>query len=599
MMKKFLSGLIFAVFLMSACTVFALTDGTAETAAYDLSEYFSSRDLSGEWDESEATAIDLNNENGVTITEAGVYVLSGTMRGTVTVSAGDSDKVQLVLKGAAITAENSAAIYVENADKVFITLADGTENTLTVQSFDASSDIDAVIYAKDDITLNGSGALTIVSANHGIVGKDDLKITGGTYTITAEGRGIDANDSVRIADGNITIVSGKDGIRAKNDEDADKGYVLIAGGSFDITAGGGAANGETHTADMAMGFRGGWNTQTTSTDTSSTKGIKASSQVIILDGSITVDAADDAFHTDGSLTVNGGTLNARSGDDGMHANNTLTINAGNITISQSYEGLEATAIVINGGDISVTASDDGVNSSGGNDQSGYWRNDMFASDGSSITINGGSLYVNAQGDGIDANGDLYMNGGSVVVSGPTNSGNGALDYNGSAVITGGTIIAASASGMAENFGSGSTQVAVMVTLNGNAGAITVSNASGSELFRGNVEKSYQCVVISSPDLAVGETYTVSNASSSAQVTPSSIVSGSGSGMGGFGGGFGGGKNGRGGWNGQQQMPDGQQTPDGQQMPDAQQIPNDLFTPGGQMPGGQMPGGQMPGGGHRK
>ena len=596
-MKKLLTILMFSVFLLSTCTVFALTGVEAEETAYNLSDYFSNRDLSGAWDAGEATAIDLNNQNGILITEAGAYVLSGEMRGTVTVSAGDSDKVQLVLNGVDITGENTAAIYVENADKVFITLAEGSQNTLTVSSFDGSSEIDAVIFAKDDITLNGTGSLTIVSANHGIVGKDDLKIAGGTYLITAEGRGIDANDSVRIADGNFTIVSGKDGIRAKNSENSEKGYVLIAGGTFEITAGGGSANGETHTENMMMGFRGSWNGQVSaSTDTASTKGVKASGQLIILDGNIAIDAADDAFHTDGNLTVNGGTLNAKSGDDGMHADSTLTINAGNITISQSYEGIEAAAIVINGGDISVTSSDDGLNSAGGSDQSGFWRNDMFSSDGSSITINGGSLYVNAQGDGIDSNGDLYVNGGFIVVSGPTSSGNGALDYNGSAVITGGTVIAAGASGMAENFGSSSTQVAILVNLSGSADTITVSGADGSALFSGTVEKAYQCVVISSPDLSIGETYTVSNASTSTQVTPSSTISGSGSGMGGFGGGFNGGfggRDGRGNWG------DNRQAPDDQQAPDSQQIPNDLFNPGGQMPGGQMPGGWGQHGGGRR
>ena len=586
-MKKLLTILVFAVFLLSTCTVFALTDSRAESA-YDLSEHFTNRDLSGDWDATKAIYLDLNNQSEVSITEEGTYVLSGSMQGSVTVNADDSAKVQLVLNGASITADGTAAIYVAQADKVFITLADGTQNTLTSTAFSEGDSIDAVIFSKDDITLNGSGTLIIVSADNGIVGKDDLKITGGTYVITAEGRGIDANDSVRIADGSFTITAGKDGIRAKNDEDTSKGYVLIAGGSFDITAGGGAENGETHTEQMMMGFRGNWSngqTSTASSDTASTKGVKASGNLIILGGSFNIDASDDAFHTDSDLTVNGGTITAQSGDDGMHANNTLTINDGVITISQSYEGLEGTAIVLNGGDIRVTASDDGINSAGGNDQSGFWRNDMFASDGSCITINGGNIYVNAQGDGIDSNGDLAVNGGTTVVSGPTNSGNGALDYNGSGVITGGTVIAAGASGMVQGFSNGSTQVSILVSLNGSAGNITVTDATGNTLLSGTVEKNYQCVVISSPDLAIGQTYTVSGGSASTQVTPSSTVSGSSGMTGGFGGGMrqGGGK---GGW-GNQQAPD-----NGQQMPgNSQQIPNDLYVPGSQAPNGQ----QMPGG----
>ena len=576
-MKKIVSILLFCILALTGCAA------VSAESDIQLSDYFTDRDLAGTW--SDAETIDLTGQTAVNITKEGVYQLSGTMNGAVTVSTDDTAKVQLVLDGVSITAETGAAIYVEKADKVFITLADGTENTLTSLAFDADGGIDGAIFSKDDLTLNGTGSLTVVSANHGIVGKDDLKITGGTYTITAEGRGLDANDSVRIADGSFTILSGKDAIRAKS-EDEGKGYVLIAGGTFDLTVNGGAANGEAHTDDMMMrGFgRGGWgqyNSTATEEDTaSSAKGIKAKQRLIILDGAIAVNSADDALHTDGDLTVNGGSIILQSGDDGMHADNALTVNGGVIRITESYEGLEAATVTLNGGDITVRASDDGINSSGGNDGSGYWRSDMFASDGSSITINGGTLYISADGDGIDANGDLTVNGGAIVISGPTNGGNGALDYNGAAAINGGTLIAASASGMAETFGGSSTQVSFMVNLTGSAGTITLTDGSGATLLAGDVEKNYQCVVISSPDLQVGETYTVSNASASAQVNVTA-VSGGGSGNWGMGGGHGG-------WNRQQQMPGGQQ-----QMPD-----NMPQMPGGQMPGGN-PGWGNPGGGRRK
>ena len=463
-MKKPLTILVICILALSACLTGSAEDGI------DLSDYFSNRDLSGAW--SDAQAIDLSGQTAVRITEEGAYLLSGEMQGTVTVSADGKAKVQLVLSGVTITAENNAAIYVEQADKVFITLAEGAQNTLISTAFDESSNIDGVIFSKDDLTLNGSGSLTIQSANHGIVGKDDVKITGGTYAITAEGRGIDANDSVRIADGSITIISGKDAIRAKSDEE-NKGYVLIAGGTFDLTVNGGAANGEAHTDDR-MGFgRGGWNqyNNTAAEDTSaSAKGIKASNWLIILDGDFTVNASDDALHT---------------------------------------------------------------------------------------------------------NGDLTVNGGLVVVSGPTNSGNGALDYNGVGAINGGTVIAAGAYGMAETFGNTSTQVSFMTNLNGSAGTITVTDASGSVLLTGEVEKNYQCVVISSPELKIGEAYTVSNAANSVQVTVSAVSTG-GSGNWGMGGG------GHGGWNQPQQSPENMpQMPDGQQMP------------------GGNPGWGNPGGGRRK
>ncbi len=491
-------------------------------------DYFSAKDLSGEWSEKKAVALSLTGS--VTISEAGTYLLTGALQnGTVTVNVGSEDKVQLVLSNVSITSSSSAAILVENADKVFITLAEGTQNYLTSTGFDPASDVDAAIFSRDDLVLNGSGALTIVSANHAVVGKDDLKITGGVYSIDAKGRALDANDSVRIAGGDFTIVSGKDAIRAKHEE-AEKGYVFIAGGTFRITVNGGSANGPAHT-DGFGGSGGGSNGATAAADTDSTKGIKASSTLIIQDGQITVDSADDAIHSDGDVLIFGGTLNISSGDDGMHANNALIIYGGSVTVAKSYEGLEAAFLTVAGGNVSIRASDDGMNSSGGSDDNG-WGNDMFANDGSLILISGGNLYVNSDGDGIDSNGDLTVTGGVVTVSGPTSSMNGALDKNGTATITGGTVIAAGASGMAENFGSGSTQPSALVNLRGNAGEIQVMDKDLNVVFSATVEKSFQTVVVSSPDLVVGKTYYVVIGSSYVSFTASiPTAGGSGGGRG--------------------------------------------------------------------
>ena len=601
MMKKVLISLALSIAFIFSAVGFSV----AETASIDVSDYFSKRDLAGTWEADEAKEITLTDS--LTITEAGVYILSGTLEdGTVTVNVSKDDKVQLVLNGVSITSSNSAAILVENADKVFITLAEGTKNVLQSTAFDETSDVDSAVFARDDIVFNGTGSLTVTSANHGIVGKDDVKFASGIYDITAQGRGIDANDSVRIADGSFTIVSEKDAIRAKNEEDAEKGYVFIAGGSFDLTVGGGAANGATHTDSMFWGR--GWNNTAVSDTSASAKGVKASGGIIVTDGTFIIDAADDAIHSDANVTLYGGTFILSTGDDGIHADSALTINSGDINILQSYEGLEASALTINGGNISLVSTDDGLNAAGGNDSSGWGRNDMFSSDGSSIVINGGTLYVNAQGDGIDSNGDLTVNGGVIVVSGPTNSGNGALDGNGTIAINGGTVIAAGATGMAETFGASSAQVSFLVNLNGSAGSeIKVQDQNGNTLLSGTVEKSFQCVVISCPELQVGETYTVSAGSASATVTVSS-VSTSGSGMGGWGnfggkgGGYGNWGGGRGGRNQQQTQPDAQQpleTPDPQSLPDDMPTPPDGgdFQPDQTPPAGMQPGqdGGFPGG----
>lgn len=221
--------------------------------------------------------------NIITITKEGTYVLSGALsEGQIIVDA-DSAKVQLVLDNADITCASSAAIYVKNAEKTFITLAEGSENILmNTAEYEAIDDnnIDAVIFSKDDLTLNGKGTLTINSEyGHGIVSKDDLKLVGGTYNITAKNHALSGKDSVRIADGTYNLTSGKDGIHSENADDDEKGFVYIASGDFtiestgdgidasyvvqiddgdfDITAGGGAENATKTNNDMPGGGTGG------------------------------------------------------------------------------------------------------------------------------------------------------------------------------------------------------------------------------------------------------------------------------------------------------------------------------------------------------
>lgn len=227
-MKKLIS-LCLALLLLASlpCLAFAEVD----VQNVKLEDYFTNRDLSGDWDEDEAQTVELSGS--LTITEEGVYVLSGTIAdGCITVAAAKDAKVQLVLNGVSVTCSDGPCLIVENAKKVFVTLAEGTENSFSSAAFAEDAEMNGAVYAKDDIVFNGEGSLTILSAGHGILGKDDVKFGGGAYFINAAGRGISGKDSVRIFDGSFTIDSGKDPIRSKNTDEADKGYVLILGGSF-------------------------------------------------------------------------------------------------------------------------------------------------------------------------------------------------------------------------------------------------------------------------------------------------------------------------------------------------------------------------------
>ena len=274
--------------------------------------------------------------------------------------------------------------------------------------------------------------------------------------------------------------------------------------------------------------------------TASDKGISANDSITIDGGSVTVVSGDDAVNCEGDVSVNAGILNLSTGDDGIHGDLTLTVSGGTIDVVKSHEGLEASSILISDGVITIVSSDDGINAAGGTDGSG--SSDFFSvgrggnsfnETGSSLTISGGILNINAQGDGLDANGDLTVSGGTIFISGPTDSGNGALDFTiGS--ISGGTLIAASASGMAINFGNGSTQGSILYHFSAPVSAgseITLTDSKGEVLASFTPEKEFQSVVISCPELEQGSHYTLNAGAQSADIALSSLIYGSGGGMG--------------------------------------------------------------------
>lgn len=546
--------------------------------ALSLAEMFSDGDSDAGYDESTSAVITLNGSSAecssdavsisgsmVTIQDEGTYILSGTLdNGMVVVQADNTDKIQLILDGASINSDTSAAIYVAQADKVFVTLAADSQNSLSNGGeFTAidDSNIDAAVFSKDDLTFNGQGTLTVTSpAGHGIVSKDDLVVTGGTYSITAGEQGMSGKESIRIADGTFDITAGKDGIHAEDEDDTTLGFIYLANGIYDITAEGdgiSASNviqiddgnftiktgGGSETVTLDSDGNWGWgrpgemqdmeqNTDTAE-ETASVKGIKSAGTLLINNGTFEIDSADDGLHSNGDLTVNGGAWNIASGDDGLHADGTTTVTDGTITITKSYEGIEGQNITISGGIIDLTASDDGLNAAGGNDQSGnggfggFQKGSFDAAEDCTITISGGTLHINASGDGVDSNGDFVVSGGETYVSGPANSGNGFLDYGGEASISGGIFSASGSSGMAQSFGTSSTQGVMTVNISGSENdSIILKDSSGKELGTWKADKEFSCVLISCPEIKQGETYTVTVGDSSQEVTMDSLIYGS-------------------------------------------------------------------------
>ena len=557
---------------------------------------FTDREKSGSYKALEAVKITLNKTTAtvsgsgakadgstITITEEDVYVVSGTLEdGQIIVDASDSDKVQIVLDGVHINCETNAAIYVREADKVFITLAENSSNTLGGGNEYTQIDdntVDGVIFSKSDLVCNGTGSLTIeADYKHGIVSKDDLVITGGTYKITAADNGITAKDQLKILDGSFDIDAANSAVKAKNADNAELGNIYIAGGIF------------------------------------------------------TIEAEQDGFHATGSIVVDDGTITVNSGDDGFHAELDTIIRGGTILVEKSNEGLEGKRVVVNGGDITVNSGDDGANAANSGDggvnaansgddganatnpganaagsgdddsNAASSNNDSSAavnsgddssisgaadgkeppqmppdtengsdmqpsqdfdpenapsggnapqnfdpgnapSDGDApqmmqggpggggnselyIKITGGTLTVSADGDGLDSNGGLLVTGGTTIVYGPTSDGDSALDYDGSAIVSGGILAAIGSAGMVESFDEASTQPVITYYCTETQSAdttITLTDSDGSALFTVTPEKAYASIVLTCPEMKLDATYTLAAGTDNEEITLTDII----------------------------------------------------------------------------
>lgn len=561
------------------------------TGTFSSTDMFTERDLAGTYEESGAVYVTLSDDgitgetagvaiNGQTmmITAEGTYIFSGTLsEGQIVVDA-DNAKVQIVFDNVDITCASSAAVYVKSAEKVFVTLAEGSQNTLrNTDEYVAIDDnnIDAVIFAKSDLTLNGTGSLTIVSAEgHGIVSKDDLKITGGTYDITAAGHALSGKDSVRIADGTFILTAEKDGIHAENADDEEKGYIYIADGdftitsdgdgmdasnivqiedgTFDITAGGGAANSlKTHESDMPGGGMS-QNIERPDGESMPQMGEKPDEESMSQMGekpdeesmpqmgekpdgeNMQQDTTTDESGTStkgikagGGMYLNGGTYQIDSADDSIHSNANITIADGTYTLATGDDGVHADdALIVNGGTITVTESYEGLEGLTVTINDGTI--DITASDdgintaGEKMELNGGYIHILAGGDGVDSNGDLTINGGEIYIDGPSDNGNSAIDYGdrSSAYVNGGTLVAIGSSGMAEGMSDSSKQKVLMVKLGEQmeAGNVVLTDSEGNVIVSYTALKTYDCVIISTAEVESGATYTLTTSGTTTEVT---------------------------------------------------------------------------------
>ena len=439
----------------------------------EKTEHFTSNDLNGSWNTEGATKILLEGDTAtvsgkgayvldgnVVIAGAGYYVLEGELTdGSIIVDAYNTSKVWILLNGVSVYCSDDAAFIVDQAEKVFLTLADGTDNFLESgeeYSSEALADnTNAAIFAKDDLTINGSGSLTVTAAyRHGIAAKDDLSITGGTICVTAPVDGIRVNDSFCFREADLQITAEDEGVVQENPEEL----------------------------------------------------------FYVESGTITIDSGDDAINAVSDVEIDGGLMTLNAVDDAIHSDASLTVNGGTVLVTSCYEGLEALTVTLAGGDVTIYPEDDGVNASG----SYIWIS------GGTLTIvnqtGNDADGLDSNGDIYISGGDVRI---SLLNSGSNSAIDYASESGGVCEISGGTVAAAGSSQMAEQFDSTSSQCSILYTYSSGVQSgtmVSLTDSDGNVLLSWEVPCSFSAISLSCPEMTIGETYYVVIGDSQEEIT---------------------------------------------------------------------------------
>ncbi len=442
------------------------------------------------------------------IETAGVYYIDGaTIDGKINIK---TEGVTLYLKNATLTSTDDKVINGSASYTLTLIGENTVQNTLVTEGEDKNA-----IDCDGDLTINGEGSLSVTSTKNGISG-NSVTITGATISVQAEKDGVHAE-----------IAKFDDVTEAPTLSYDDGGYVYLDGANLtiDSLSDGIQADSFFYSKDSTLTITTNGGAPTTITETSSDngegKGIKvgaldwgeydtdledADYYICIDGGTYTINANDDAIHSNNSMLIKGGTFTITTGDDGIHADELLEIEGGTITVNNCYEGIEAAKIEISGGTIDVTAVDDGINAADGTTTSVN-----VANNNCHMIISGGDIKVNAQGDGLDSNGSLLISGGKVIVSGSTDGSNAALDADGNIIVNGGSVFATGALGMVETPASNSAQYCVSFAQSSTVSAgtiLTLVDAQGNVLLENTLAKACQSIIISCPELVNGGSYSI-------------------------------------------------------------------------------------------
>ena len=466
-----------------------------------------SETVSIEYSEDKATISTLPEGVEATIDGAGV-IINSTIKGISYELKGSSSngyfkiysekKFHLTLNGVSLTNPTGAPINIQSGKRAFVTLADGTINSLMDgNSYNTpdGEDEKGTFFSEGQLIFNGKGSLEVKgNKKHGIVSDDYIRFRAGTniFVTASKGHGIKTNEYVVIDGGVLNIeVSGT----AKKGISTD-GYVLVTGGRTTIfTSGEGEYDEDENDVSGAAGIKadayfqmdgGQLNIKSTG---AGGKGINTDGEIIINDGDIQVITTGNTFTYNSDLD---------SKAKGIKSDTDVTINGGTLKIKtmggEGSEGLEAKGVMnINGGEIEIASYDDCINSAG------------------DMTISGGYIYAFAtNNDAIDSNGNLFIKGGVIVALGSSGA-ECAIDAaeGKNLYISGGTVIGIGGSN-ASYPASSSSQMSVAFSTSIQAGNTLTLSDGTKGIVSFTINRNYQngLYLISSPDLKNNTSYTI-------------------------------------------------------------------------------------------
>ena len=473
------------------------------------------------YDKSQATQVTLADQTAavtgqgasfsaqtLTITQAGTYVLTGIGKNIkLVVEAADTDQVHLVFQNLTLEGEGTL-LQINKAQEVVISLAEGSQNALTESQANDDEEVKATIHSQVPLTLNGTGNLTLTAlTKNALEVEDDLKVLGGTYTVKAANHGFKAEGALAIEAATLTIEAGKDGLHAEHDETTERANISLNPTQLSI-----AATEDGVDAGNELTIKGG-----TITVSQSEEGLEA--RVIRqLGGDVTIKSSDDGVNasagssskssdTSATSKTTDASATSNTADTSSSASQATATPAATSQVDQANKDKNATPPSPTAGQAPPQGGQPPQNGQGpgGMPPGGQEESDPSLQ----IILEGGTLTIDAEGDGIDSNGTVTISGGSLVVNGSVQGGNGPLDAAGDITITGGTVWALGTSDMLQGFAQGSTQASITANIAGTAGqTLIILDANGKEVARQTASKDFQAVIMSSAELVDGQTYTI-------------------------------------------------------------------------------------------